>query len=120
MDLPRQSEFVPLPDAERAFVPLPKLLNYLLSDPHSDGESKARYFRRFGFSRDRADELEQALLRGAATGDVVKVESTRYGPKYVVVGMVTTPVGMVIRLTTVWIVEGEDSPPRLVMAYPGW
>jgi len=109
-----------LPDAERAFVPLPKLLDYLLSDTHPDGKWKARYFRRFGFSRERVDELEQALLRIAAVGDVVEVESTRYGPKYVVVGMVTTPVGLVIRLTTVWIVEGADSPPRFVTAYPGW
>ena len=39
-----------LPNKEKAYIPLTKLKDYLLSETHSIGESKAKLLRSLGFS----------------------------------------------------------------------
>ena len=109
---------MPLPDAEHAQVPYLKLTAYLLSAGHPRGKEKARYLRAYGFSPDRAHELETALRVIAATGVLVEEELTSFGQKYIVVGEALAPIGRMIRLRTVWIVELPDARPRFVTAYP--
>jgi hypothetical protein len=41
---------VKLPNHEHAVVPRAKILDYLLSDSHRDGQHKAAFFKRFGFA----------------------------------------------------------------------
>jgi hypothetical protein len=41
---------MPLPNAENAYVPLSKITRYLLSETHSVGRAKARFFRALGFN----------------------------------------------------------------------
>jgi hypothetical protein len=72
---------MPLPNADQAFVPEPKLTDYLLSETHPVGKYKARYFQRYGFTLDAVELLGQRLRRIATDGDVIAIESTPYGTK---------------------------------------
>ena len=106
-----------LPDRARAFVPPAKLSDYLLSLSHPAGRSKARFFLAVGYRRENPEVLEQDLLSIAYETEVEDVEKSAHGVKYVLEGQVEAPGGHLIRLRTIWTVEG-DGPPRLVTAYP--
>jgi hypothetical protein len=41
-----------------------------------------------------------------------------HGQKYIVDGMVLTPMGQDVIVRTVWIVDKGENRPRLVTAYP--
>lgn len=80
-----------LPNRDEAYIPEPKLTEYLLSLSHPVGKSKARFFHAHGFDRSAADLLEERLLRVAREEPVVATEQTRHGTKYVVDGSIQTP-----------------------------
>ena len=107
-----------LPNAELAYISLPKLTDYLLSENHAVGRAKAAFFYKVGFTRERAEDLRVALLDLARRGNVTEVVETLYGMKYVVDGEVRAPTGESIEIRTVWIVEKGEVRPRLVTAYP--
>jgi hypothetical protein len=107
-----------LPNREKAFVPTPKLHDYLLSTSHSVGKSKAKFFRRFGFNDSSASSLEEGLLSIAQTEEVLSVLPTAFGTKYTIDGALMTPLGTAINVRTVWIIETDELEPRLVTAYP--
>jgi hypothetical protein len=110
---------VTLPGAERAIVEPEKVRDYLLSPEHPVGRSKARFFTRLGFVRDRWPELQQALFDLAQTSRAELGEATEFGQKYIVRGTIQTPAGRTARVESAWIVlQGEDVP-RLITAYPG-
>jgi hypothetical protein len=52
-----------LPYLERAVVEEKKLIGYLLLDENSDG--KAGFFKRFGFTQDDWEIMQEALLKHA-------------------------------------------------------
>ncbi len=62
-----------LPFLEQALVPDSKLANYLLDPLHPKGRSKAVFFLRLGFARERPDELRQALLEVAARTEMEEI-----------------------------------------------
>ena len=107
-----------LPNKTNAIVPIAKITDYLLSETHAVGKSKARFFRSFGFDDANISEFQQALTRLAQTGSVSEINETAYGKKYVVDGELETPNGDMIRLRTVWIIETDETTPRLVTAHP--
>jgi hypothetical protein len=41
-----------------------------------------------------------------------------HGEKYIVEGTIATPVGRVVRVRTVWIIDRGETVPRLVTAFP--
>ena len=82
------------------------------------GKSKAKFFRMHGFNEGNVERLEQGLLRIACEEDVVGTEDCPYGTKYTVRGGLRTPLGRMVELETVWIIESGDAPPRFVTAYP--
>lgn len=106
-----------VPNAEMARVDLAKVLDYLLSDTHPVGQSKARFFRSLGFSREAPQELIEALLKVVNQGDCQDHRVTLHGSTYVVDGIV---VGRLRkgRVRTVWVIEDGQVAPRLVTAYP--
>ncbi len=64
-----------LPNAEQAFVDSRKLTEYCLDPAHPRGRHKARVFASaLGFTRDRAEDLQAALLLAARTADARIVE----------------------------------------------
>ena len=82
-----------LPNASVARVDRDKVVNYLLCTVHPDGQSKARFFMRFGFSLDAWEELVAALKKHGVNNDVVSVVKTQYGVRYVWMGLYYCPMG---------------------------
>ena len=107
-----------LPNKSRAQVPLEKVTDYLLSETHAVGKSKAKYFRSYGFDDGNASDLVDGLLAIAQNSLVEDSEKSRHGVKYVLDGELETPNGDMIQVRTVWIIENEDDVPRFVTAYP--
>jgi len=67
---------VKLPNPEYAVVPRAKVVDYLLSDTHRDGQHKAAFFKRFGFVIVEWERLAQALMEHAAEHAVTRVETS--------------------------------------------
>jgi hypothetical protein len=109
---------VKVPRNEDAFVPKKKLSDYLMSETHSVGKKKARYFRSLGYNRANLDQLEEALIGIAASNEVSEVIRTPFGTKYVIDGDLITPIGITARIRTIWILEEGENKPCLVTAYP--
>jgi hypothetical protein len=107
-----------LPHSKNASVEERKLRAYLLSDTHSVGKVKAKYFRELGYGEDNVDLLRDALLRIAIVDEVSESVATPFGVKYVVDGELVAPAGIVANIRTVWILEEGETNPRFVTAYP--
>jgi len=107
-----------LPNKSRAQVPLEKVTDYLLSETHAVGKSKARYFRSYGFNHETARNLAQGLLEIAQKVQVNSSEKSPYGKKYIMDGELETPNGDMIQVRTIWIIENDTEIPRFVTAYP--
>ena len=108
----------PLPGIEHARVPLSKVTGYLLTPEHPEGRSKAAFFARFGFSRERPDVLAEALRHHAAVCGVAGVEPSPFGTRYRVEGPLAAPDGRTPLVRTIWFIEPGDAAPRFVTAYP--
>ncbi len=107
-----------LPYKADAYIPLHKLVDYLLSETHAVGKSKAKFFRSLGFNETTISELEQGLLEIAQTGQVKDQVESPYGAKYVIDGPLKTPRGIFVQIRTIWIIEPDSQSPRFVTAYP--
>lgn len=107
-----------LPNAEGAQVDRDKLEQYLVSQSHPIGRSKARFFRGVGFDESNIAILQQALIGIARAEEIVEIVASSYGTKYIVDGSITTPSGDQVKLRTVWIIEPGRDRPRFVTAYP--
>ena len=94
-----------------------KVLNYLLSDKHPEGKSKAKYFRGCGFARDEWQSLQSALAEHGDSRPIVSTEKTVFGVKYVVECALTTPDGGNRCIRSVWVSEATNTF-RLITAYP--
>lgn len=93
-------------------------MDYLLSPTHPEGQGKAVFFRHFGFSPESWEKLAAALRRHAVEHGVTRMESSPFGTRYIVEGIMETPSGRRPRIRAVWFVEENDDVPRLVTAYP--
>ncbi|MCY3969429.1 MAG: hypothetical protein OXG74_05825 [Acidobacteria bacterium] len=107
-----------LPNADQATVDESKVVEYLLSASHPEGQSKAAFFSMFGFRAQRWKTFARALLDHGNAGEVTEVSRSRYGTRYSVDGPIETPSGRKPRVRTVWIVDRERGAPCLVTAYP--
>ncbi|MGA7303867.1 MAG: DUF6883 domain-containing protein [Rhodothermales bacterium] len=107
-----------LPNSDSAFIPSRKLVAYLLSESHTRGRGKARFFTAQGYSHDDPDMLAEGLLEIARSNDVSRIEESIHGTKYVVTGVIRSPIGQLITLTTIWITETDGASPRFITAYP--
>jgi hypothetical protein len=110
-----------LPNYEQAVVPQAKIVEYLLSLNHEDGRSKARFFLSFGFRIEQWEVLASALLAHAANHEITKIESSPFGTRYVVEGIISAPDGRTAHIRAVWFIETDEERPRFVTAilYPG-
>ncbi len=107
-----------LPYREEAYISPEKIYSYLLSQVHTVGKSKAKFFRALGFHEKNAHMLEEGLLTIAKTESVQEIKDSPYGTKYVIKGMLNTPKGTSAIVETVWIIETGERQPRFVTAYP--
>jgi len=106
-----------IPRFELAEIPEAKLLGYLLSETHPEGQGKASFFRRLGYSSAAPHVLRQALIRLIATAEVSDLVRTMHGTKYVVDGYLGEG-GTRALVRTIWIIHAEGKAPRFVTAYP--
>jgi Domain of unknown function (DUF6883) len=106
------------PNREKAYVPTDKLNNYLLSETHAVERTKARYFRSIGYTAEKAEELAEALVMIARSEDICQEIVYDFGTKYVIDGELATPVGIGVRVRTIWVIDSQDARPRFVTAYP--
>ncbi len=90
----------------------------MLSQTHAIGKSKSKFFRRFGFDDTNVAVLEQGLKKIAQEYEIIEKISIPYGEKYIIDGVLQTPIGREIRVRTVWIIEKDESIPRFVTAHP--
>ena len=107
-----------LPNREFAYVPQSKLKDYLLSETHVVGRSKAKFFRMFGFNETNLELLEQGLITIAQTQEVKEEVSSPHGKKYVIDGSLLTPINRSVNVKTVWIIEKGQDKPRFITAHP--
>ena len=107
-----------LPKGRYARVERAKVVNYLLSQSHSDGRSKAAFFLSFGFAQKQWRTLAEALRIHGATNEIAGMETSDYGTRYMVDGIIETPDGRNPWIRTVWISDNLNAEPRLVTAHP--
>ncbi len=107
-----------LPNGEKAYVAEEKITHFLLCHSHEYGQSRARFFSRFGFHLDRWQEFADALIIHGTRYDVIEIEESNSGVKYVVNGAIETPDGRNPLVKTVWIVDTGTDTPRLITAHP--
>ncbi len=107
-----------LPNRDKAIVPKDKLVRYLLSDTHPVGSTKARFFRGLGFNETNIAKLENALLKMARTNDVNDERNFKFGTNYSINGVIETPSGKTVTITSVWFVKTASSRPSFVTACP--
>ena len=107
-----------VPNCDRSIVETSKITSYLLSRTHPSGRAKARFFARFGFRGDAAEELVQALLTHVRANAVANTEVSPYGIKYRVDGPLGSPDGRNPSVSTLWVVLDGETIPRFVTAFP--
>ena len=107
-----------LPHYSLAIVSKIKIVDYLLAETHIEGNSKARFFHRLGFSEEKWDEMATALRAHAFLNEVTKSVSTQFGTRYVVDGPFTAPSGRMVELRSVWFIPLNERLPSLTTAYP--
>lgn len=107
-----------IPHREKAYIPSPKLHNYLLSKVHSIGKWKAGFFLSLGFDVTNVNELERHLIAIAHSVEVREVIPSAHGTKYVIDGLLQALDGRSVQVRTVWIIDVGEDRPRFVIAYP--
>lgn len=107
-----------LPNHKAAFVPREKIVDYLLSDSHPRGRTKAVFYKRFGFRQKEWHILAEALVEHAAKYDAVFIETTNHGVCYNVVGELRTPSGRSPTVVSAWFFDNGSEIPRLITAVP--
>ncbi|KKQ75411.1 MAG: hypothetical protein US96_C0011G0009 [Candidatus Woesebacteria bacterium GW2011_GWB1_38_5b] len=95
-----------------------KLINYLLSETHPVGSSKAKFFRKLGFNNSNVDILIESFTDIAQSNEIKESRKLPYGTNYVVNGIIDSPSGKKVKISTVWFVEKEEGNPRFITAYP--
>jgi hypothetical protein len=109
---------VRLYNQQKAITPEMKIRGYLLSASHPYGRYKAAFFRRFGFRAKDWELMDSALRAHAEQYEVVRVEDTEFGSRYIVEGPLRAPDGRAPIVRVVWFIEKGDDRPRLVTVYP--
>jgi hypothetical protein len=104
--------------SEQAHIPDDKITQYLLNSEHSEGYGKAKFFMRFGFSIAQWQQLADALFTHAQTHEVIKIEQTQFGTRYIIEGKLETPCKRKPHVRVVWFIENGSTQPKLVTAYP--
>ncbi len=109
-----------LPNYQQAIVPQKKITQYLLSLTHPDGKSKAKFFLKFSFTPDAWEIMASAFMKHIADHELVKIEPSPFGTRYVIECELITPDGRNPCVRSIWFIaiEDEDHIPQLVSAYP--
>jgi hypothetical protein len=106
-----------LPGYEAAWIPMPKLTDYVLSPDSEEGRGKAIIFASaLGIKREHSGYLHDQILIGLTEAPAILHEETQYGPTWEVPILVTGLNGRVGYVRTGWIIRPDDSGPQLTTA----
>lgn len=112
------TDFMKIPNAERAVVDIRKLRDYCLNPEHDEGKHKARLFLgALGITADNAEELRDALLQAVKAQDAQVGQRDIYGQRYIVDSMFTWRNRQAV-IRSAWIIAPGSDLPRLITAYP--
>jgi hypothetical protein len=117
-ELPDAGIHMKLPQVEKALIDELKVTGYLLNATHEQGGSKAAFFLQFGFTIAEWTQLADVLIEQAKSHDVVCINQTEHGTKYIIEGDIRAPDGRPLHIRAVWIIDYDTDSPRLVTAYP--
>ena len=107
-----------LPWADEAVISEAKFKEYLLSEEHPLGRTKAHVLKRFGYTSESWIILAKDLRTLARENDVVLIETSPFGTRFVVDGLLHTPNGRELLLRSVWFIDIYGGIPHFVTAYP--
>ena len=93
-----------LPNVDRAVVDPSKIRDYLLSKEHPVGRFKEAFFGSLGYERKDWERLRDDLLGVLREVDVVVRESSEFGRKYEIRGLLAGPSGRSAEVVLVWII----------------
>ena len=99
-------------DAATAIIPTEKLRDYLLSSTHPIGRYKSAFFQSLGYLRDQHEILERDL-RAVLANEAQPTDTTEYGQKFTVRGVLPGVNGRSGRIVSVWIILRGETAPRL-------
>ncbi len=108
-----------LPAREHAVIEAAKLRDYLLSASHPVGRFKAPFFASLGYGSADWRRLDEDLRELAVSGDAEPGQSSPYGRKYEIRGILKGPSGKSAEVLTVWIILFGEDVPQFVTAFPG-
>lgn len=107
-----------IPNCDKAKITNNKIVEYLFSPSHPIGRHKVAFFRKYGFGPTSAgfmiEQLKEVILNNDFTNEI----NTPYGKKYIITGLIRTPLNEELELTTVWFIEKGEDTPYFVTAYP--
>lgn len=103
---------------ESAIIEPVKLRDYLLSFDHPDGQGKARYLARLGYTRERWEQLARDLRQQILPLEARPTRRSPWGMKYEILGVLRGPNGRAAAIRSIWIVLHGDTRPRLVTLIP--
>jgi hypothetical protein len=98
-----------------------KIEKYLLNLNHPEGKSKARFFSKFGYSASDCIALQNALLKVACEGKVVKQEyRPPFGTRVTMIGNLESPDQRNPKVQIGWFFDMNDEQniPRLITVIP--
>lgn len=107
-----------LPFFESAVLKPDKITAYLLSENHSSGRHKAKFFTSFGFTPEDWQQLSIALVKHAEAHSVTNEEPSEFGTRYAIEGKIETPDRRNPNIRSIWFIEKNSTIPYFVTAYP--
>lgn len=106
-----------LPNAEFAFVPVEKLVNYVLNMEHPVGKHKAKVFEAvLGITTEDADFLSDKILEAILVHDAIPTRKDEFGQRYQIEFELIRE-GRQATIVTAWILEPLEFSPRLTSCY---
>jgi len=106
----------PLPDYERAIIPIEKFTQYILDPIRSKGKAVA-FERVLGYNIRNVDRLIENIRANLGNYGATEKEDKGYGPTYEVIMELTGETGRQANVLTAWITDNTSGEIRLVSAY---
>jgi hypothetical protein len=106
-----------LPNAEFAFIPLEKLVDYALNPNHPVGKHKAAVFEAvLGITIMDTEFLRTKILEAVQTAEAIQTRKDDFGQRYQVEFELERN-GCRAIILTAWILEPLEFSPRLTSCY---
>jgi hypothetical protein len=109
---------MPIPGFENAVIEPAKLRDYVLSRDHPIGRYKAVVFGKLGYTKENWEDLDRDIREQILPAQFGRVDTTPFGKKYVITGVLKGPSGVVAAVVTVWIVKDGEEIPTFITIYP--